>query len=74
MHLEKIQNESWHGSSSSFALVRCQLTHNRKYAWTLDSLPLLNQIEHPQCLDGMDLLFQNIADKGSISTKIGARI
>ena len=70
----EIQNESWHGCSSSLALVRCQLTHNRNFAWTLDSLPLLNQAEQQPYLNGMNLLFQIIDGKECLSTKKGARI
>ena len=69
-----IQNESWHGSSSSLALVRCQLTHNRKLAWTLDSLPLVNSDLYKQGLDGLSPLFQNIGYQEIESIKKGARI
>ena len=70
MHaFNEIQNESWHGSPSTLALARCQLTHNQKFAWTLDTLPLLKQAGQQRCMDGMNLLFQNIDGKGCLSTK-----
>ena len=46
-----IQEESWHGCSSSFALVGCQLTHDRERAWNFDTLPLINPDVRSQCLE-----------------------